>query len=142
MKRSDRMARLHRIHKLKEELAAARHADARARNDLLQAQLDKLQDYWREYSASLEVLKKSTSCAGELLAHHRFLGKLDEAITQQRTALEKCKEALETTGQELVERGMQAKAIDNATAGIREQEQISERRKIQKEVDELVANNY
>ncbi|MCB1671996.1 MAG: flagellar export protein FliJ [Gammaproteobacteria bacterium] len=142
MKRSERIDRLHRINKLQEELAAANHGSVLARYESLRNQLDKLQDYWSEYSARLEELKQSTSSVRDLQEYHRFLGKLEEAIAQQSIELEACAEALSSAEQELVERGVEAKKMEKASAGIREQEDARERQKLQKESDELAASRF
>ncbi|MEZ5490672.1 MAG: flagellar export protein FliJ [Gammaproteobacteria bacterium] len=142
MKRSERMSRLHKVNLLQEQRAAALHASARERQQLLQTQLNKLEAYWHEYSARLETLKTSTTCARELQEHHQFLGRLDEAIAQQRAELAKGEEALQQSHQDLVDSSVEAKKIEKTATSLREQEQASEQKKLQKEIDELYANNF
>jgi len=141
MKRSDRMAKLHRINQLHEKRAAANFANASQHHDQLQEQLQKLEDYWNEYSVKLEQLKTSTNCAAALREHQQFLNKLDDAIAQQRAELEQSESNLEASQNDLVERSVEVKKIEKATASIRKQELASEHRKSQKEMDELYANN-
>jgi len=135
------MAKLHRINQLHEKRAATNFANASQRHDQLQDQLHKLQAYWNEYSVKLEELKTSTKCAAALREHQQFLNKLDDAIAQQRTELEQSAANLEASQNELVERGVEVKKIEKATDSIRKQELASERKKFQKETDELYANN-
>ena len=141
MKRSDRMAKLHQINLLQEKQAAASFASASNHYEQLQNQLRKLEEYWNEYSQQLEVLKTSTNCAMALREHQQFLNRLDEAITQQRTELERSAAQLAASQRELLERSVEVKKIEKATANIRAQELASERKKEQKETDELYAKN-
>ena len=142
MKRSERMSRLHKVNLLQEQRAAAFHASARERQQLLEAQLNKLEEYWQEYSIRLETLKTSTTCARELQEHHHFLGKLDEAIAQQRAELANAEEALQQSHQVLVDSSVEAKKIEKAATSLRDQELALEQKKLQKEIDELYANNF
>ena len=141
MKRSERLTKLHRINQLHEKQAAARFAGASQHHDQLRRQLDKLEEYWKEYSVKLEELKTSTNCAAALREHQQFLDKLDEAITQQRSELEQSAINLEASQNELVESSVEVKKIEKATASIRKQELETERRKTLKEQDELYAKN-
>ena len=141
MKRSDRMAKLHRINQLHEKRAASSFAQASQHHDQLREQLEKLEDYWREYSVKLEELKTTTNCAATLREHQQFLNKLDDAINQQRSELEKSAANLDASKDELVERSVEVKKIEKATASIRKQELASERKQSQKETDELYARH-
>ena len=139
MKRSERMAKLHRINQLHEKQAAINFASASQHHDQLQSQLQKLEEYWNEYSVKLEELKSSTNCAAALREHQQFLHKLDEAIAQQRTELEKSATQLEASQNDLLDRSVEVKKIEKATASIRKQELANEHKKTQKETDELYA---
>lgn len=141
MKRSDRLAKLHRINQLQEKQAAARFADASNRHEQAQSQLQKLEEYWNEYSVKFEQLKSSTNCAAALRDHQKFLNTLDEAISQQRAELEQSAANVEASQNALAESSVEVKKIEKATANIRKQELDSERKNIQKEQDELYANN-
>lgn len=139
MKRSQRMARLHRINQLQEKLAASNFASVRERHEQLEQQLDRLRDYWNEYSTRLEELKKTTSSARELREHLQFLGKLDEAIRQQQEALAKSAAQLHNAEAEFLERRVDTRKIEKATASMRRQELVSEQQQIQKEMDDIYA---
>ncbi len=139
MKRSQRMARLHRINQLQEKLAASNFASVRERHEQLEQQLDRLRDYWNEYSTRLEELKKTTSSARELHEHLQFLGKLDEAIRQQQEALAKSAAQLHNAEAEFLERRVDTRKIEKATASMRRQELVSEQQQIQKEMDDIYA---
>lgn len=141
MKRSDRMAKLHRINQLHEKRAASGFAQASQHHEQVLEQLEKLEGYWKEYSVKLEELKTSTSCAAALREHQQFLNKLDDAINQQRAELEKSAANLDASKSELVERSVEVKKIEKATASIRKQEAASERKQSQKEMDELYAKH-
>lgn len=141
MKRSDRLAKLHRINQLQEKQAAARFASASNHHEQVQSQLQKLEEYWNEYSVKLEQLKTSTNCAAALRDHQKFLTTLDEAISQQQAELKQSAANLEASQNALVESSVEVKKMEKATASIRKQELDSERKKIQKEQDELYANN-
>lgn len=139
MKRSQRMARLHRINQLQEKLAASNFASVRERHEQLEQQLDRLRDYWNEYSTRLEELKKTTSSARELREHLQFLGKLDEAIRQQQETLAKSAAQLHNAEAEFLERRVDTRKIEKATASMRRQELVSEQQQIQKEMDDIYA---
>jgi len=139
VKRSQRMARLHRINQLQEKLAASNFASVRERHEQLEQQLDRLRDYWNEYSTRLEELKKTTSSARELREHLQFLGKLDEAIRQQQETLAKSAAQLHNAEAEFLERRVDTRKIEKATASMRRQELVSEQQQIQKEMDDIYA---
>ena len=122
MKRSDRLAKLHSINQLQEKQAAARFASASQHHDQVQSQLQKLEQYWNEYSLKLEQLKTSTNCAAALRDHQQFLNTLDEAISQQRAELEQSAANLEAAQNALVESSVEVKKIEQATASIRTHE--------------------
>jgi len=133
------MARLHRINQLQEKLAASNFASVRERHEQLEQQLDRLRDYWNEYSTRLEELKKTTSSARELREHLQFLGKLDEAIRQQQETLAKSAAQLHNAEAEFLERRVDTRKIEKATASMRRQELVSEQQQIQKEMDDIYA---
>ena len=140
MKRSDKMAKLLKINKLHERLAASEFASASDQHDRVEEQLTRLEQYWDEYSVQLESLKQVTSSVDALRTHQDFLTRLNEAITQQRGELSKSGEALENSQNRLLECSIEVEKIRKARDSLREKEQVEERRQRQKEHDELVSN--
>jgi flagellar FliJ protein len=139
-KRSERMEKLLEINRLNEGRAAVFFATARERYRQLKEQLDKLEQYWIEYDQRLETVKQSTRNAADLRDHQQFMARLNEAIGQQRAELERSAIDLESAESDLRQCRIEVEKIKSAAASIREQEQALERKRAQKETDELYAN--
>jgi flagellar FliJ protein len=117
--------------KERQEKALQRLADQQQKLLKAEQQLTELQRYREEYA-----LQGGDLTVTALLNRQRFIERIDQAITQQLTEVERQKRLLEQAGGQWREAHARERALDSVIDHHREQERKSEERREQSEIDE------
>ncbi|MBB6186247.1 flagellar export protein FliJ [Rhodanobacter sp. MP7CTX1] len=119
----------------REQDALQRLAGQQRRTAYVQQQLDDLERYRREYSLSAGGLTVSA-----LLNRQQFVDRIDQAITQQKREVERQRRVTETARVQWLQTHARERALDSVVERFRTQEQQSEQRQEQAEMDEHTQN--
>jgi flagellar protein FliJ len=119
----------------REQDALQRLAEQQRRTAYVQQQLDDLERYRREYSLSAGGLTVSA-----LLNRQQFVDRIDQAITQQKREVERQRRVMETARVQWLQTHARERALDSVVERFRTQEQQSEQRQEQAEMDEHTQN--
>lgn len=115
----------------REQDALQRLAVQQRRMAYVQQQLDDLERYRKEYSLSAGGLTVTA-----LLNRQQFVDRIDQAIVQQTREVERQRRILETARVQWVQTHARERALDSVVERFRAQEQQSEQRQEQAEMDE------
>jgi flagellar FliJ protein len=115
----------------REQDALQRLADQQRRMAYVQQQLDDLERYRKEYSLSAGGLTVSA-----LLNRQQFVDRIDQAIVQQKREVERQRRVLESARVHWLQTHARERALDSVVERFRVQEQQSEQRQEQAEMDE------
>ncbi len=130
------------------ELAERKSSDAAMRLGGLQAQmshteskLNLLLDYREEYRARFRAALNKDFDANSLQNFHHFMAKLDQAIDQQRNAVEQSRELTQAGRREWQHRQYRLKAFDTLAQRHASTEARRISRSDQREADEVTARS-
>ncbi len=127
---------LHRAMDLRQQAAARRLEGGRRELSLLQARLDELTTYREEYLKDYRQSMRTGFQAVAMQDYRHFLGRLDQAVNQQRALVEaaaaRARQLTEGWRQEKVQTQVMGKVVDRCRV---EEEQGRERRE-QRECDD------
>jgi flagellar protein FliJ len=115
----------------REQDALQRLADQQRRMAYVQQQLDDLERYRKEYSLSAGGLTVSA-----LLNRQQFVDRIDQAIVQQKREVERQRRVMESARVQWLQTHARERALDSVVERFRVQEQQSEQRQEQAEMDE------
>jgi flagellar FliJ protein len=115
----------------REQDALQRLAEQQRRMAYVQKQLEDLERYRREYTLSAGGLTVSA-----LLNRQQFVDRIDQAIVQQVREVERQRRVLEAARQQWLQTHARERALDSVVERFRAQEQQSEQRQEQAEMDE------
>jgi flagellar FliJ protein len=115
----------------REQDALQRLAEQQRRMAYVQKQLDDLERYRREYSLSAGGLTVSA-----LLNRQHFVDRIDQAIVQQVREVERQRRVLEAARLQWLQTHARERALDSVVERFRVEEQHSEQRQEQAEMDE------
>jgi flagellar FliJ protein len=115
----------------REQDALQRLAEQQRRMAYVQKQLEDLERYRREYSLSAGGLTVSA-----LLNRQQFVDRIDQAIVQQVREVERQRRVLEAARLQWLQTHARERALDGVVERFRAQEQQSEQRQEQAEMDE------
>jgi flagellar protein FliJ len=115
----------------REQDALQRLAEQQRRMAYVQQQLDDLERYRREYSLSAGGLTVSA-----LLNRQQFVDRIDQAIVQQKREVERQRRVMESARVQWLQTHARERALDSVVERFRVQEQQSEQRQEQAEMDE------
>jgi flagellar FliJ protein len=115
----------------REQDALQRLADQQRRMAYVQKQLEDLERYRREYSLGAGGLTVSA-----LLNRQQFVDRIDQAIVQQVREVERQRRVLEAARLQWLQTHARERALDSVVERFRAQEQQSEQRQEQAEMDE------
>ena len=115
----------------REQDALQRLAEQQRRMAYVQKQLEDLERYRREYSLSAGGLTVSA-----LLNRQQFVDRIDQAIVQQVREVERQRRVLEAARLQWLQTHARERALDSVVERFRAQEQQSEQRQEQAEMDE------
>jgi flagellar FliJ protein len=115
----------------REQDALQRLADQQRRMAYVRQQLDDLERYRKEYGLSAGGLTVSA-----LLNRQQFVDRIDQAIVQQKREVERQRRVLESARVQWLQTHARERALDSVVERFRVQEQQSEQRQEQAEMDE------
>jgi flagellar FliJ protein len=115
----------------REQDALQRLAEQQRRMAYVQQQLDDLERYRKEYSLSAGGLTVSA-----LLNRQQFVDRIDQAIVQQTREVERQQRMVETARVQWLQTHARERALDSVVGRFLLQEQQSEQRQEQAEMDE------
>jgi flagellar FliJ protein len=115
----------------REQDALQRLAEQQRRMTYVQKQLDDLERYRREYSLGAGGLTVSA-----LLNRQQFVDRIDQAIVQQKREVERQRRVMESARVQWLQTHARERALDSVVERFRVQEQQSEQRQEQAEMDE------
>ncbi len=118
----------------RERAARAQLAEQRVRE--AQARLEELERYRRDYQSVLGQRVASGIGGSALRDYHAFLGRLGEAIVQQREIIARCESERNFDQQRWREIAVQLKAVSAVIERWRTEERVLEGRAEQRAIDE------
>ena len=124
----------------RERAARAQLADRRVRE--ARARLEELERYCRDYQSALGQRVSGGIAGPALRDYHAFMGRLGEAIVQQRQAIVRCEAERDFDQQRWREVAVQLKAVSAVIARWRTEDRVIEDRAEQRDVDERAARAW
>lgn len=118
----------------RERAARAQLADQRLRD--AQARLAELERYRRDYQSGLGQRVAGGIAGPALRDYHAFLGRLGEAIIQQRQVIARCESERDFDQQRWREIAVQLKAVSAVVERWRSEERVVQDRAEQRAIDE------
>lgn len=136
MKRSQRFEPVVKVAENREQEAARLLGDAQSALSQAQHRLTELEGYREEYISRFHSTGSVGMSAAQMMDYRTFLGKLDLAITEQRTVVEQADQFAEQQRQEWFARRGKVKMLDTVVARYQADEQRDANRKEQGDQDE------
>lgn len=133
---SRRFEPIRRLAEKKEKDAAAHFGRERRERDEAQARLQELRQYHQEYLQRYRQAMKEGGSAPRIRDYQHFIDKLERAIAEQERILERHRVKCEQAKRTWSDRYTDKRAIGNAMQRKREQEQLQQSRKEQRQLDD------
>lgn len=124
----------------RERAARAQMADRRVRE--ARARLEELERYRRDYQSGLGQRVSGGITGPALRDYHAFMGRLGEAIVQQRQVIVRCEAERDFDQQRWREVAVQLKAVSAVIDRWRAEERVVEDRAEQRGIDERAARAW
>lgn len=124
-----------------EQAAAQRLTEYREQVTAEQQQLTQLDEYTEQYLHSYAE-RKSGLYAQELISYSNFIQRLGEARQEQQLKLARMLQALEQIQRDWREKHQRRKSIQELIARLQYEENAELEKRLQKELDELSAQQY
>ncbi len=136
MMRSRRMEPVQRLTQEREQSAARELGQCQQELAAQESRLQELLGYREQYSRSFQHTGSSGLGARNLQDYRVFLGRLNEAIHQQKNLLQQCRERQQQTHRQWLETRSRSQAIGKVMEGYRRETQRLQQRQEQKDTDE------
>ncbi|MCB1661232.1 MAG: flagellar export protein FliJ [Pseudomonadales bacterium] len=136
MKKSERLTPVLKLEEMKEQQAVKRYADARVQCEQEKQKLQQLIEYSKEYQEMIEEKGRVGIAADRLQSYHRFINKLNQAITQQQQQLLLVQQEAEQQEQYWLRQRGATINMDNLVSRYARDERLVTDKKEQKEMDE------
>lgn len=137
MTRSGRMKPVVGHAKHREQEASTHLASSQAELDAQENQLDALQSYLDEYCTTEPVKGRDTVQPALLANQRRFLGRLQDAISQQEQLVHQSRRTHDTTRDRWQASRARLLALEKVVEGFRAEEDRAEARREQTRLDEI-----
>jgi flagellar FliJ protein len=134
--RSQRLQPLARIADRRQQEAARRLQRLREELSRHEARLAQMRAYRQEYVGRYLAAARAGMRAEQIKEYQAFLARLDQAVGQLERVVEQTRQQCEQRATDWVETRVRSRVIDQAIARYRDQEELTERRREQKESDE------
>ena len=128
------------VQRLADDQADAAARDYARRRDALEAQrlkLEQLEAYRADYREGFGQSGRGGMDAHRLREYAAFLGRIDQALEQQRAAVRRLEAEVQGMREQWLDRWGRARALERTVERYRAQEQGTERRREQAASDEL-----
>ncbi len=126
----------------REQRAARALGESRQHLQQQRRQLEELESYRTEYLDQLQRAARTGIGAGQLRHYQSFIGKLSEAIEQQRKVVAAAEEAMSRAQEQWHRSRTRVKVVDTVISTCRSEEQQEEQRNEQKETDERALRGF
>lgn len=140
MKRSTRLEKFAELNVGIENNAGALLATVQKQYDKQNEQLGKLQTYREEYQQQLDEKLQHSRSATAIHDYHKFIASLNQAITQQSELVRQWAVKVEVSRRNWLLKKQDVTKMTRAAENLRLRESVHERRKEQKETDEMSLN--
>jgi flagellar FliJ protein len=134
---SDRFKPIHQLASQKERKAAVELGESIKQRDSAQLRLAELEQYHREYLERFAGAARNGLNSNQIVEYQVFIGKLEDAIAEQRRIVQRVEQACLQTRQQWQGRYTKAKAMENAIDRMRLAERRQDDRREQAESDDL-----
>ena len=122
MKRSTRMDKIVALNAGFESIASRSLAQARARLDQQNAQLDRLVHYLGEYRNGLDEVLANSASSREVQHYRAFILSLEKAIEQQDAMVARCREEMESARGAWLDKRQEVRKVEKAADKLRDRE--------------------
>lgn len=137
LQRQQRLQRLGDFARQEEDKAARRMTEARARLDEQEQRLNLLEDYQREYASRLSF---NTGASGGIFAlrnYRAFMARIDEAVGQQRSVVERMRQEHDSLAQNWKEQRTRTRGLEKVGDKLSGQISQDQHRRDQRVQDEF-----
>ncbi|MGD1982795.1 MAG: flagellar export protein FliJ [Chromatiaceae bacterium] len=134
---SDRFKPIHQLASQKERKAAVELGESIKQRDSAQLRLAELEQYHKEYLERFAGAARNGLNSNQIVEYQVFIGKLEDAIAEQRRIVQRVEQACLQTRQQWQGRYTKAKAMENAIDRMRLAERRQDDRREQAESDDL-----
>jgi flagellar FliJ protein len=134
---SDRFKPIHQLASQKERKAAVELGESIKQRDSAQLRLAELEQYHKEYLERFADAARNGLNSNQIVEYQVFIGKLEDAIAEQRRIVQRVEQACLQTRQQWQGRYTKAKAMENAIDRMRLAERRQDDRREQAESDDL-----
>jgi len=136
MTSSDRFKPIQKLAEKKEREAAAAFGKTLKTRDDAQHRLDDLRQYHKEYLDRFSAATRNGICGAQIQEYQAFIAKLEEAIGEQKRALQAMEVNCEHSKQEWRGKYSKSKAMDTAVDRLKEEEMHERERREQNASDD------
>lgn len=126
-----------RLAREREELAVRALADAQAQQANVEAQLQQILDYQRDYRAKARGEQGHALSASQLVEARRFLTEINSIVEAQQSHLQQMMEMVSRQQQAWAEAARYTRAVEKLAADRRSAEQASAEKRLQQHLDDL-----
>jgi flagellar FliJ protein len=134
---SDRFKPIHQLASQKERKAAVELGESIKQRDSAQLRLAELEQYHKEYLERFADAARNGLNSNQIVEYQVFIGKLEDAIVEQRRIVQRVEQDCLQTRQQWQGRYTKAKAMENAIDRMRLAERRQDDRREQAESDDL-----
>lgn len=133
---SERLKPVRGIAERRERTAAQAYTNAQRALQSQQDKLEQLRQFQQEYQGQFDAACRGGLSVGELQEYRAFLARLQQAVSQQETAVETSHQAHLDTQRRWQAQHVRTQAIGKAIERLRSEESQDQERREQKESDE------
>ena len=134
---SDRFKPIHQLASQKERKAAVELGESIKQRDSAQLRLAELEQYHKEYLERFADAARNGLNSNQIVEYQVFIGKLEDAIAEQRRIVQRVEQDCLQTRQQWQGRYTKAKAMESAIDRMRLAERRQDDRREQAESDDL-----
>ena len=134
---SDRFKPIHHLASQKERKAAVELGESIKQRNSAQQRLAELEQYHKEYLERFAGATRNGLTSNQIVEYQVFIGKLEDAIAEQRRIVQRVEQDCLQTRQQWQGRYTKAKAMENAIDRMRLAERRQDDRREQAESDDL-----
>jgi flagellar FliJ protein len=139
---SDRFKPIQKLNEQRERKAASALGESLKNRDAARQRLDELRGYLAEYLERYSLATRSGMSSGQMREYQVFIGKLEQAISQQEQVLAQSEQQCNASKQQWRGRYSKAKAMDNAVDRLKQAERKLDDRAEQAEVDDRAPRKH
>lgn len=136
-KKSMRLLPVRQLKQQAEQQEAKKLAHLQRELEAARQQCHELENYLAEYFSSIQSQQAAISRASQLGAYQAFITRLQEAIRRQGEVINQHQAAVQAQTQKWIQANAKLKTMDQLIEKARQQEDLEDSRREQKQMDEL-----